>query len=76
MPDILPPAGIFLERGRHELLTMPCDFYAAVQAGTPMTVKGEETTLSFLGKARAASPFPLSLNILAEGKKSRSKGMP
>ena len=58
------------------MLTMTCDFQAAVQAGTPMTVKGEETMLSFLGMARAASPFPLSLNILAEGMKSLAKGMP
>ena len=58
------------------MLAMTCDFKTAVQAGTPMTVKGEETTLSFLGTARAASPFPLSKNILAEGMKSLSKGMP
>ncbi len=54
---------------------MTCDFKAAVQAGTPMTVKGEEATLSFLGTARAASPFPLSKNILAEGLKVFARGV-
>ena len=57
------------------MLTMTCDFHAAVQAGTPMAVKGEEMVLSFLGTAHAASPFPLSKNILAEGLKVFARGV-
>jgi len=37
----MPPAGILLKKRSNDLLTGLCECCRAVQAGTPMAVKGE-----------------------------------
>ncbi len=68
----MPPAGIFRNR-RNEVLTAIGSTALTVQAGTPMTVTGEDSLPRWIGAGRLPSHFSILLfeNIPGSGAEPR-----